>query len=555
MPRIPTLDRATPPTVHPVAADTGGKAFAHLGQTLDTLGQHMEEARKSRETNQTVTEATRRIMENEDQLKTQPDQFQTWVGDHNQFMVDTRKQLESDIHDPDVLNAVKMQLNTIQMHSEVRMRQAARSEEINAGRAAIDNMESVLGDNYAQMSSKVDRQQIIDSVDEAITTAVDDGLLSQEEGAQRKRKFVENAEQLRARADISVSPELAAKMLKAGAYDVNAGDAQVLKEHADREIAADLAAKKAQVAQHQQETWTTIFDGIDSGKMGRADIDKAYKTIDQSTGMKGLSEQGARALIRFLDERTKKQKKESDLRDIYQNSIASGLPLDQKTKEHRDAAELALMDLAPKLPPLNPIDTNSILINNILRPLKVWPESLKRQMRIASKSGDMNLIGNFADLYGRVSSDPSVSATNVSMTPQDKAFWSQVVQMNRAGTMTPDSIAVIRHNTYDLTPEDVAGLKARYKEKKYAKGNMNTFTNSVLGNFEPSFIDKMSKFPDVQWSKLFEDAPPAPPGMVADYQNMVWQYYQMTSDIDQARNLASEDIKHAWTIVDDSKDK
>lgn len=545
MPRIQRIQRVSPGTVRAVEADVSGPV-TRLGQSLNVLGQQMEQARQSRETNEAVTEATRRVLAHEDDLKTRPDEFASWTDQHGEFLKETRDELSTTIEDSTVREAVNERLNTLQVHSEVRVRQGARGREINEGRSAIVAMEDVLSDNYSKMRTDGDRNLILDGIEDALEDAVDNGIISPEESEQRKQGFLNRAEKLRALVDIDENPEVALTQLNAGAYDLEPEDVRIVKDDANRAIARNLEAKKSAAAAKQQETWTTIYDGIDQDKMGRAEIDKAHNTTDPVTGMRGLSEQGTRALLGHLKRHDKDKAKASTRRGIYQTAVINGEPLDHKTKEDREAAEQAFLDIAPELPSLEPREVNSLLINDILRPTKIWPKSLQRQMRIAAKSANPEMIENFANLYDRVSTDPSVSAVNVSMVNEDQAFWESIASFRRAGMFTPDSIALARHNAYELTDDDRAALKQVYKDKKYIKGNKITF-GELVDQFDPT-MDELRKFPNMNWSALFEGAPDAPPGMVADYQNMVKQFYFLTSDIETARKLAGEAVEHAWTV-------
>lgn len=547
MPTIPTINRggSGAPAVRAVLSDEVGPRVSALGKQVNELGVRMEKARQSRETNEAVTEAQRRMLENEDRLKEDADGFASWEQTHAESIKDIRDEI-NEIGDSTVRDAVNARVNTFQVTSEARVRRSARSKEINAGRAAIVNAEDTFSDNYSKMREDIDRETLLDDINEMYDNAADDGVLTFEEAAQRKEQFLNRAEKLRALVDIDENPTEALKNIKAGVYDVDPKDKLVLKEGADREIARELAASKAAQTARQQGTWTEIFDGIDNGTMGRADIDQAHDRIDPETGMRGLSEPGMRALLGHLKRRNKDAAKAVSRRKVYQDAIENAEGLDHKTKEDREAAEQAFLDIADELPDLPPVEANTKIINDILRPLKIWPKSLQRLMRIAAKSANRETIEHFANLYDRVSTDPTVAAINVSMVNEDQAFWETVASFKRSGMFTPENIAMARHNAYDLTDDDRAALKQTYRDKKYTGGNRDTF-NQLLNDIDPDRT-LMGRLMSGSWSTMTEDAPDAPPGMVADYQNMVKQYYYLTPDIDTARKLAGEAVHRAWTV-------
>lgn len=527
---------------------SAGKEVTALGITVAALGDRLEGARQSREVNETVTEVTRRVLEHEDSLKERPDEFTTWTTQHGEFLNTVRDELVSTIEDRTVQDEVAQRFNTLQLSSQVRVRQGARGKEIAEGRASLAAMEDVLSDNYAKMRADVDRSLILDSIEDSFDEAADNGLIAPEEAVQRKQAFIHKAERLRALVDVDEDPEAALVELEQGTYQLKPGDDLVIKGKAERDIASNLAAAKATVAARQQATWTQLYDGIITDNAGRADIEQAHSTIDPVTGQRGLSEQGMRALLGQLDRHNKDKSKEATRRLTYQTAMHNGVPLDHKTKADREAAEQAFLDIASTLPDMEPREANATLINNVLRPLKVWPKSLQQQMRVASKASDVELITNFADLYDRVSTDPTVSAINISMSEQDQAFWESIASLRRAGVMTQDSIELTQHNVYELTDDDRKALNQVYKDKKYVSGNKLAFTE-FLQKFDPT-IDELLKFPDTRWSALFEGAPEAPPGMVADYQNLVRQFYMLTSDIEVARKLAGENLERAWIDIE-----
>ena len=60
----------------------------------------------------------------------------------------------------------------------------------------------------------------------------------------------------------------------------------------------------------------------------------------------------------------------------------------------------------------------------------------------------------------------------------------------------------------------------------------------------------MAKLPNIgemNWSNVFAGAPDAPPGMVADYENLIRMFYDSTGgDIELSRKLAGENLQRAW---------
>jgi hypothetical protein len=508
----------------------------------------MQQARRGRELNEAVTEATRRIAENEDELKQNPGGFATWQEDQKGFLITLRSELGDELGEAVVRDQFEQRFNTMEVHSEVRVRQGARSKEINEGRSAIAAMEDVLSDNYALLKTPVDRAAVLDGIEDSYDTAVANGILTAEEAEQRNQIFVNRAEKLRVLADIDTDPTLALEGITDGLYALEEQDRQVVTAKAKRDITREQKALEAAVAKQQQETWTAIFDGIDQDSMGREDIEQAYDAIDPETGLRGLSDPGKRALLGRLRQHEKNKAKLGRALKIYQTAITTNEALDYKILEHREAAEVGFQQLALELPALNPRQANTRIINEILRPTKIWPKSLQSQMRIATKHGSMDTIESFSNLYDRVSNDPTVAAVNKSTVPEDQAFWKTVGKLRQAGMFAKEAVELARHNAFEMTDDERGALKQRYKDRKYVKGNKNSF-NGFLTQFDPT-AGELAKLPNISamnWSNVFAGAPEAPPGMAADYQNLVRMFFDYTGgDIELSRELADENLARAW---------
>ena len=173
MPTIPTIQRQGARSVRAVAADVG-QGLTQAGRAVLMIDEQMQQARKSRELNEVVTEATRRIAENEDTLKADPGAFTTWSEQQREFLTTTRSELSDSLGDAEVRDLFNQKFNTMGVHSETRIRQGARGREIDEGRSAIAAMEDVLSDNYATLASGVDRQAVLDGVE----AAFDEGKLA-----------------------------------------------------------------------------------------------------------------------------------------------------------------------------------------------------------------------------------------------------------------------------------------------------------------------------------------------------------------------------------------
>lgn len=548
MPTIPTIQRQGARSVRAVAADVG-QGLTQAGRAVLMIDEQMQQARKSRELNEVVTEATRRIAENEDTLKADPGAFTTWSEQQREFLTTTRSELSDSLGDAEVRDLFNQKFNTMGVHSETRIRQGARGREIDEGRSAIAAMEDVLSDNYATLASGVDRQAVLDGVEAAFDEAADTGILTDTEAEQRKQLFLNRAEQLRVLADINNDPAATLEAIDAGQYALEEQDRRIAVERAGRDVARAKSAEATAFAKQQQETWTTIFDGIDQDKMGRAEIDVAYNTIDPATGLRGLSDPGKRALLGRLRQHNKNKLKLDASFSLYQKSIQGGAALDYKLKDHRDAAEAGFLRLAPELVELEPQVANTRIINELLRPTKIWPKSLQSQMRIATKHGSMDTVESFSNLYDRVSNDPTVSAVNKSMVPEDQAFWETVGSLRQAGMLSNDAIELAKHSAYEMTDDERLALKQRYKSRKYrTEGNRNSF-DQVLNQWDPTAgeLAKLPNIGDINWSNLIAGAPAAPPGMVADYENLTRMFYDFTGgDIELSRKLAGENLARAW---------
>jgi len=543
MPRIPVRQPVGPGQVRAVRADTGGAAMSRLGQQVTALGTQMEKARQSRETNEAVTAYTRQTQDFEDGLKKDSANAAQWEQLNNESHTDRRAEFVDTIDDQVVRDSVTARINTIQLHSEVRVRQGARGMEIKEGRAAIAAMGDVLSDNYAKSISDADRGMILEGFEDATDAAVANGIITPKEGVDSLEAFTTGAEKLRALYDIEEDPE--AMLANIDNYGLAPDDQLVVKGQAEREVARNLAARKAEAAKRQQLVQTSLYDGIQSGDAGRADLDRAYNTFDPETNMRQLSEPGYRALLGQLRTYEKDQAKLNKSFNLYETSLESGEALDYKIKDHRDAAEAGFLRLVPKLAPMEPVEKNTAIIND-LRVTKIWPKSLQSQMRVAAKSGDLETIENFSNLYDRASSDKSVSAVNKSMVSDDQAFWETVGSLKRAGTLSNKAIEVAQHNAFELTDDDRAAFKQRYKDKKYALGNgdqIRQITTDLMSEMDLDFVTEAKLFFGI------EDAPTLPPGMEADYQNLTRLFFDKTGgNIELARSIARENVMRAWAV-------
>lgn len=546
MPIIKTIQERAARPVKAAAPTAAARATAQLGQQVLRVDQQIQSANRSRRVNEASTAMTKAMMDHEVELEKVPREFETHNTTHTTFLKDLRDGFVSNSEDQEERDAVTANFDRVALHSSNRVRQRARRLNINAGQAALEDMSEVLSVNYAELGNDADRELLLDGYNAAIDQAVTDGILHDTQGTKAKQAFVQQSEKLRASRDITVDPQAALAAIKGNAYEITEQDKQVAIGQATRAIAADQTAKEKAGAQAQQKVWTDLHDAIDQGLAGKADIEKARAQNIPGTSKNLLSEQGTRALLTKLRLKQKADKKKSGWRKIYQDSITTGRALDHKTKDHREAANMAFLEFAGELPDMIPDDANKKIVDEVIRPTKIMPEELMKQMRITAKDAHLPTVEQYSKLYSTIRRDVGTSPALVSMPPADEAFWAAVTNLRDAGALNNESLSLAKHNAYELTEDDRVAIRAEYKRKKYVSTNREIFNNDIIPEFDELDTSSISALADSAWSKIWDDAPKAPPGMVADYQNMVKQYFHLTNDIEESRQLAKEAVMRAW---------
>jgi len=244
MPIIPTLNDRTISPVRAESADIGG-AVSRVGQAVSkaaTFARGVEAkialARENRKLNTASTEAVRQSTQLEDELSADPGSFESWGDVHRDAMVKMRSDLSESLDSPATRDLFNQQFDTIEVHSETRVRRKARGLEIDAGRAALSAMEDTLSANYAQLPDSVDRGMILEGVDAAYERAVETGTVTAEEAVQRQQSFIDTAERQRVLADITLDPAAVIDALGQGGYALDEDDRRTSLRLAHKAVAA-----------------------------------------------------------------------------------------------------------------------------------------------------------------------------------------------------------------------------------------------------------------------------------------------------------------------------
>ncbi|MEW8693734.1 MAG: hypothetical protein AB2535_22095, partial [Candidatus Thiodiazotropha endolucinida] len=206
-----------------------------------------------------------------------------------------------------------------------------------------------------------------------------------------------------------------------------------------------------------------------------------------------------------------------------ENIISTGLPLDPKDKNHRQAVDEAFVRLGA---------TSPVAIA-LTKQTGILPGSVRSVFRTAARSGEGHAVKEALELY--VAIDDQVPLALDDLPVSDIAVLENATQLIRGGLSTGKAMEMARQQS-NIPEGERKVMLERFKEQ--AKENSAWLQDALDAD-------------DAYDTEIFGSAPNPPAAMQADYERLTETFYtQLGGDIEQARELSWKTLKRTWTRSD-----
>ncbi|MFC1380440.1 MAG: hypothetical protein G8D84_17150, partial [gamma proteobacterium symbiont of Clathrolucina costata] len=203
--------------------------------------------------------------------------------------------------------------------------------------------------------------------------------------------------------------------------------------------------------------------------------------------------------------------------------ISTGLPLDPKDKNHRQAVDEAFVRLGATPP----------VAIALTKQTGILPGQVRAVFRTAARSGEGHAVKEALELYASI--DDQVPLALDDLPVSDIAVLENTTQLIRGGLPSGKAMEMARQQS-NIPEGERKVILDRFKEQ--AKEN-SAWLQDVLDS------------DDAYDTEIFGGAPNPPAAMQADYERLTETFYtQLGGDIEQARELSWKTLKRTWTRSD-----
>lgn len=206
-----------------------------------------------------------------------------------------------------------------------------------------------------------------------------------------------------------------------------------------------------------------------------------------------------------------------------ENIISTGLPLDPKDKNHRQAVDEAFVRLGATPP----------VAIALTKQTGILPGSVRAVFRTAARSGEGHAVKQALELYTAI--DDQVPLALDDLPVSDIAVLENATQLIRGGLPSGKAMEIARQQS-GIPESERKVMLDRFKEQ--AKDNSSWLQDALDAD-------------DAYDTEIFGGAPNPPAAMQADYERLTETFYtQLGGDIEQARELSWKTLKRIWTRTD-----
>jgi hypothetical protein len=217
-----------------------------------------------------------------------------------------------------------------------------------------------------------------------------------------------------------------------------------------------------------------------------------------------------------------------------------GLGLDPTIKEHRDAVDTYLTEVVKQTGMQVGDPRYQAFVSGMVRETNILPASADSWARVSVLSGQPDQVAIGAGFLGRIN-EANPRAWNYADDPRIGALVDQVNTFMKAGIVTEHAFEMAHKNVYGRTDSERELLQNQYRIAIKDDDNAAALQDDLDGdeNFDRSLFG-------------MGGAPQAPLPMLAEYDSLVNQFFQLNNgDLDAARRMASETVRatYGYTTV------
>jgi len=223
----------------------------------------------------------------------------------------------------------------------------------------------------------------------------------------------------------------------------------------------------------------------------------------------------------------------SDSVALVENSITSGIGLDNRNPDHQDAVD-RWYDEIQKEYAGDPKSMAAQAVNAAGR-TNILPSKVESILHVTAMSGSDAMVKQTAELYEALEREAPQTLSRIGT--ESKAVYKSALMFVRGGTPVEDAVANARENAYKPSGEKEI-LRQEYASQiapsiETHKKTMQKWMNQQNDHF------------DVSWGPT--GAPEPTNAHYASYRALESEYYTLTGNEEQARTLARDDFMRLFS--------
>ncbi len=239
-----------------IGADIGNVAIsaAKIEQKTQAAFKKAEDARtlSNEETN-----ATKSLSEFSNGLKSDPDSFETWQTQHNEYVDNTLEDARGRLN-PEVFDAFSSSFKKNSTRSFIDITNASRRVLVDKGRSDLDSNLAVYNDLYATQVDPEDRKQILGQASLSISDAQNNGLITEQEAFAKRDEFLQSVEITRLLNDLNENPELAQINFESNEYAISEKSKPAYEKRIDTAVES-LQRERANTIEKNEKEQTKLL--------------------------------------------------------------------------------------------------------------------------------------------------------------------------------------------------------------------------------------------------------------------------------------------------------
>ena len=250
----------------------------------------------------------------------------------------------------------------------------------------------------------------------------------------------------------------------------------------------------------------------------------AYGVIEELVRRGDITASQGTAKRRTLDTKLEENREKVDGYAM----LSVGLPLDEKNKAHQRIASEELIREIQNDPKLQ-LPQTRMAVARLVKVTNIVPQELRRAANAARLAGSVEEVLTMSDVLSRIGEVAPLQYAQFS--DEQIAFYGQVSALVRANIDPTEAVTYVRE-TQSRDPLDRKVAEQRYREATKKKTSIEAAVDWADANFDALH--------------QFGGTPSVPDELVSDLDTLTRAFFDVTGNIDTARELAGKKLEAQW---------